>query len=395
MAVHEIIPSTNVKMEDIRDTLNANEGNVTNVLGTFFTDSAKINIFAARKPFEIANRETALSEDEFWQNGFGLRAYTFLGTSAEFISDMASKLADSEWVARRGMTYLKVSTAKRLSDFRGYYPKAKLYESVVAGDNWINYPPSTTGVIDLNELDGEAPDVPITTPNWTAAENYPVTRSATEANILDILASTFKNPHYDFSYLKSLRRGVLIAGAEFAFETISWKEIFSRVDSSGLTFEQNLTPGVVNNISVIDFLTSYTGTADKIGTAGRQTFYIISISEQQIIPDFIVTINTNVTPDYYYEVWLDINGVNGHNEALVFIDLYCPKLEVGVVGSNGVFDVITSVDLSGINNRSYFGTFGNGTPNMGYTGTLRARFTSRINNDPTSKIRKEAIADWT
>lgn len=392
--VQEIIPSTNIKLEDIRDTLNANKGNVTNVLGSFFTDAANINIFAARKPFEIANRETALSEDEFWQNGFGLRAYTFFGTSAAFISDMASKLADSEWVARRGMTYLKVSTAKRLSDFRGYYPKAKLYESVVAGGNWINYPPSTTGQIDLNELDGEAPEVQISTPNWTAAENYPVTRSATEANILDILASTFKNPHYDFSYLKSLRRGVLIAGAEFAFETISWKEMLSKVDSSGLTLEQRLTPGVINNISVIDFLTTYTGTADDIGTAGSSSFYLISISEQQIIPDFIVTINTNVTPDYYYEVWLDINGVNEHNEALVFTDLYCPKLEVGAV-NNGVFDVITSVDLSGINNRLYFGTFGNGTPNMGYTGTLRARFTSRINNDPTSKIRKEAIADWT
>lgn len=395
MAVHEIIPSTNVSMADIRDTLNANKGNVTNVLGSFFTDAANINIFAARKPFEIANRETALSEDEFWQNGFGLRAYTFFGTSAAFISDMASKLADSEWVARRGMTYLKVSTAKRLSDFRGYYPKAKLYESVVAGGNWINYPPSTTGQIDLNELDGEAPEVQISTPNWTAAENYPVTRSATEANILDILASTFKNPHYDFSYLKSLRRGVLIAGAEFAFETISWKEILSRKDSSGLTFEEKLEPGVVNNISVIDFLTSYTGTADKIGTAGRQSFYIISISEQQIIPDFIVTINTNVTPDYYYEVWVSINGIKENNEKLLFNDLYCPKLEIGAVGSNEVFDVITSVDLSSINNNLYFGTFGNGTPNMGYTGTLRARFTSRINNDPTSKIRKEAIADWT
>ena len=92
---------------------------------------------------------------------------------------------------------------------------------------------------------------------------------------------------------------------------------------------------------------------------------------------------------------VSIDGIKENNEKLYFNDLYCPKLEIGAVGSNGVFDVITSVDLSGINNNLYFGTFGNGTPNMGYTGTLRARFTSRINNDPTSKIRKEAIADWT
>lgn len=395
MAVHEIIPSTDVVMADIRDTLNANKGNVTNVLGSFFTDAANINIFAARKPFEIANRETALSEDEFWQNGFGLRAYTFHGTSAAFRSDMASKLADSEWVKRQGLTYLKVSTAKRLSDFRGYYPKAMMEDSVVAGGSHVAFYPSTTGQIDLNELDGEAPEVTITTPNWTAAENNTVTRSSTNANMLDVLASTLENPHLDFLKLKTLRRGALVAGAEFAFGTIPWKSLLAKKDSSGQTLEERLTPGVVNKIPVIDFLTTYSGTADNIGNAGSYSYYIISVVEQEIVPDFIVTINPNITPDYYYEVMVSINGVKGNNEALYFNDLYCPKLEIGAVGSNEVFDVITSVDLSGINDDFYYGSFGNGTPNMGYTGKLRARFTSRINNNPTSKIRKEAIADWT
>lgn len=112
------------------------------------------------------------------------------------------------------------------------------------------------------------------------------------------------------------------------------------------------------------------------------------------IPDTTVTINTYTTPDYYYEVSISINGVNENNETLYFNDLYYPKLEIGVE-NNGVYDAITSVDLSGINNNSYFGTFGTGTPNMGYTGTLRARFTCRVSNNPASQIYKEAIKYWT
>ena len=112
------------------------------------------------------------------------------------------------------------------------------------------------------------------------------------------------------------------------------------------------------------------------------------------IPDTTITINTYTTPNYYYEVSIRINGINENNETLYFNDLYYPKLEIGVE-NNGVYDAITSVDLSGINNNSYFGTFGTGTPNMGYTGTLRARFTCRVSNNPASQIYKEAIEYWT
>ena len=112
------------------------------------------------------------------------------------------------------------------------------------------------------------------------------------------------------------------------------------------------------------------------------------------IPDTTVTMNTYTTPDYYYEVSISINGINENNETLYFNDLYYPKLDIGVE-NNGVYDAITSVDLSGINNNSYFGIFGTGTPNMGYTGTLRARFTCRVSNNPASQIYKEAIEYWT
>ena len=50
MAVLSKIPRTNVSVADIRDTLNANGGSVTNVLGTFFSSAANINIWARQKP---------------------------------------------------------------------------------------------------------------------------------------------------------------------------------------------------------------------------------------------------------------------------------------------------------------------------------------------------------
>ena len=39
------IPRTNVSVADIRDTFNANGGSVTNVLGTFLSSAANINIW--------------------------------------------------------------------------------------------------------------------------------------------------------------------------------------------------------------------------------------------------------------------------------------------------------------------------------------------------------------
>lgn len=48
--VYDIIPSENVKYDDIRDTLNANGGAVTNDIRTAFLDTAKINIWSFYKP---------------------------------------------------------------------------------------------------------------------------------------------------------------------------------------------------------------------------------------------------------------------------------------------------------------------------------------------------------
>lgn len=50
MAVYEILPATNLKWDDIRDTLNANGGNVNNMAITAFQSGANIQRWAKYKP---------------------------------------------------------------------------------------------------------------------------------------------------------------------------------------------------------------------------------------------------------------------------------------------------------------------------------------------------------
>lgn len=53
MAVYEILPKENLKWDDIRDTLNANNGTVNNNAITAFQSGANINMFAKYKPSDI------------------------------------------------------------------------------------------------------------------------------------------------------------------------------------------------------------------------------------------------------------------------------------------------------------------------------------------------------
>ena len=197
----------------------------------------------------------------------------------------------------------------------------------------------------------------------------------------------------------------LVRKEDLSIATYSLKNITSdylsnvRIWAGSCIFTGNLPPdGVLYTTSApssSSWSISINGSISNIykvyPAASPDTYsYAINVA----IPDTTVTMNTYTTPDYYYEVSISINGVNENNETLYFNDLYYPKLEIGVE-NNGVYNAITSVDLSGINNNSYFGTFGTGTPNMGYTGTLRARFTCRVSNNPASQIYKEAIEYWT
>lgn len=127
MAVYNILPSTNLKTEDIRDTLNANGGSVSNDCLTFFTDAANIRIWAKYKPFkypknfnvtdnERSSRNWGLSNVPYWDNVNYMADYVRNG------SPLAGNCGTPyfAYIPPVGGT----SEPLRLEDFRGYYTEA-------------------------------------------------------------------------------------------------------------------------------------------------------------------------------------------------------------------------------------------------------------------------------
>lgn len=144
MAVYNILPSTNLKTEDIRDTLNAYGGSVSNDCLTFFTDTANIRIWAKYKPinyaknFDLTDAERAIKNYGIgnipWQTEFGACKAFIDRTSAElsayYTYDRPTGGASSPY---------------RLDDFRGYdgtatapiYPSSKTNLTMGGNNTWV------------------------------------------------------------------------------------------------------------------------------------------------------------------------------------------------------------------------------------------------------------------
>lgn len=126
MAVYSILPTTNLKAEDIRDTLNSNGGSVSNDTATFFSAAANINIWSKYKPVRLAQNFTDMSF--YTADNCGLYA-----KSVDKISGLPSVIDGK----MNGWYYKRPTGGSgqpfRLGDFRGYYPKAEkpFYELLV------------------------------------------------------------------------------------------------------------------------------------------------------------------------------------------------------------------------------------------------------------------------
>lgn len=120
MAVQQIIPTTNVKASDIRDTLNYYGGTVSNDTTTFFTSDANIDKWAKYKP-ESYEVDFDLSEMQRYENNYGFDSRS-IGFGAP-VSELFDKtIAGETWVyvlPKGGQT-----SPLRLGDFRGYNPTA-------------------------------------------------------------------------------------------------------------------------------------------------------------------------------------------------------------------------------------------------------------------------------
>lgn len=126
MAILDIIPETNIKMDDIRDTLIANGGSVTDNLLTFFTSSSGINPWSKKKPVNYT--------DDFCQDfdpsmtnyvtGWWKGSDGFCGFSIP-VHDTYTSAVNATNGGMNGWTYNIPQLKKRLGDFAGYYPGAK------------------------------------------------------------------------------------------------------------------------------------------------------------------------------------------------------------------------------------------------------------------------------
>lgn len=109
MAVYDVLPTTNLKVDDVVDTLRANggvigvDGNGMIRLSDLFTEGANINQWSLRKPFVAAVDFT-----DTWKSGFSL-GYESVEQQNVFVYTRPTGGKDSPY---------------RLGDFRGYNSKA-------------------------------------------------------------------------------------------------------------------------------------------------------------------------------------------------------------------------------------------------------------------------------
>lgn len=142
MAVLEQLPLTGtLYAEDIRDTINANGGNVDDHLLTLFKPSAGINMWAKHKP-EKHPAAIKMTAEQRRANKYGLTVFGNrlamndtsvgdtpddvysrwrLGQVAEGVIAIGSEVGVKYTLPKGGQ-----SSPYRLADFRGYYPSAVL-----------------------------------------------------------------------------------------------------------------------------------------------------------------------------------------------------------------------------------------------------------------------------
>lgn len=118
MAIYSILPSTNLRYQDIRDTLNANGGTVGNTsadANSIWSANAKINMWSRWKPVRL-NQISALTDEDLKGVNFGIifGDYNY-GTPKE-----AAQVLVTYGLPRGGN-----SEPLRPGDFRNYSPNAK------------------------------------------------------------------------------------------------------------------------------------------------------------------------------------------------------------------------------------------------------------------------------
>ena len=109
--VYDILPTTNLKYDDIRDTLNSAGGSVDNDVASAFKESAKINRWAKYKPIDYPEKLIELDELDLRNKSYGIDMPVL---NAVYSDNTPS----APW------SYILPKSVFRLADFRKYYKRA-------------------------------------------------------------------------------------------------------------------------------------------------------------------------------------------------------------------------------------------------------------------------------
>lgn len=118
MAVNEILSETNLRLNDIRDTMNANGGSVDDDAVNFFSSSANINMWARYKPIPYDADFTDMTFYKRSNCGISVTSVNHPSLLADVLN---GGLNGWKYNLPRGKSY---GEPFRIGDFRKYSPKA-------------------------------------------------------------------------------------------------------------------------------------------------------------------------------------------------------------------------------------------------------------------------------
>lgn len=123
MAVHEILPTTNLTGDDIRDTLNANGGSVDNNFLTWFGENSGLNVWSKYKPVISTTLFFSLN---LWKSSGYKGDNGKCGLNITTYSVETFKTAAQNGTTGWSYTPPQGGTTQpmRVGDFRGYNPSA-------------------------------------------------------------------------------------------------------------------------------------------------------------------------------------------------------------------------------------------------------------------------------
>lgn len=259
------LPTSNLKAEDIRDTLSAGGGSVSNDTTTFFKAAAKINPFSKHKPIKLAAdfcqdiNSSNPNYDADWWKGDGNCGFTpkSVASLALLVTEMEKGDEMNGWVYN--LPTGGSTSPFRLGDFAGYLATAKPFS------------------FNLN--------VPATASNQFSTNTFFVTAMGNALNSDSVSWA-------DFSTLKNYYFGVYLVRQENTANTVRVTGT-STLESGGASVEVNAGLMLTGTYKVYPFI-AQNKIAQKDADSANYFYTVpkVSIGTIKIVSSYITVMVT-------------------------------------------------------------------------------------------------------